>query len=83
MNKSDLIKDVARRTNQSVKDAESVVLETLGSIKNAIETEGEVKILGFGTFKQVTRKARIGRNPSTGQPKQLPEKKVIKFKPYF
>jgi nucleoid DNA-binding protein len=83
MNKSDLIKDVARRTNQSVKDAESVVLETLGSIKNAIETEGEVKILGFGTFKQVTRKARIGRNPSTGQPMQLPEKKVIKFKPYF
>ena len=83
MNKSDLIKDVARRTNQSVKDAESVVLETLGSIKNAIETEGEVKILGFGTFKQVTRKARIGRNPSTGQPMQLPEKKVINFKPYF
>lgn len=83
MNKSDLIKDVARRTGKPVKEVESFLEETLGSIKNTVAEEGEVKILGFGVFKQVTRKSRLGRNPSTGQPMQLPEKNVVKFKPYF
>jgi DNA-binding protein HU-beta len=83
MNKSDLIKDVARRTGQTLKEAGNTVDEILGAIKNGVSVDGEVKIPGFGIFKETIRKARVGRNPSTGEPLQLPEKKVVKFKPYF
>ena len=40
-----------------------------------------VEIRGFGTYKVVKRKARIGRNPKTGEKNiQIPEKKAIKWK---
>lgn len=83
MNKSELIKDVARRTGQNLKDAENTVTETLGAIKNAVTTGNEVKLPGFGIFKTTVRKARTGRNPQTGKPVDIPEKNVVKFKPYF
>ncbi len=39
-----------------------------------------VRFIGFGSFKQVTRKARKGRDPKTGKEIQIPEKSHIKFK---
>ncbi len=39
-----------------------------------------VEIRGFGTYKIVNRKARIGRNPKNSEPVQIPEKKVVKWK---
>ena len=43
--------------------------------------EGEnVEIRGFGTYKIIKRKARIGRNPKNSELVQIPEKNVIKWK---
>ena len=39
-----------------------------------------VEIRGFGRFKTVMRKARIGRNPKNSKAIQIPAKKVIKWK---
>ena len=39
-----------------------------------------IEIRGFGTYKIVKRKARIGRNPKNSQLVQIPEKKAIKWK---
>ena len=39
-----------------------------------------VEIRGFGRFKSVMRKARIGRNPKNSKAVQIPEKKAIKWK---
>ncbi len=83
MNKTELVKDVARRLDISVKDADNAVVEILGAIQNGVLKECEVKVGGFGTFKIVTRKARECRNPATGNPIHVPEKNVVKFKPYF
>ena len=39
-----------------------------------------IEIRGFGIFKTVIRKARIGRNPKNSEPVQIPEKKGIRWK---
>lgn len=40
----------------------------LEGIKRGLQTEGSVTITGFGTFEVKSRKARVGRNPHTGEP---------------
>ena len=40
-----------------------------------------VSIKDFGTFKKIIQPARIARNPATGEPVEVPEKEVVKFKP--
>ena len=39
-----------------------------------------VEIRGFGIFKTILRKARIGRNPKNSESVQIPEKNAIKWK---
>ena len=43
--------------------------------------EKDVSIKDFGTFKKIIQPARIARNPATGEPVEVPEKEVVKFKP--
>jgi len=45
-------------------------------------THGEdVKFSGFGTFKILTKSARIGRNPKTGVPAVISARRVVSFRP--
>ena len=83
MNTTQLSEKVADATGVTKVAAKTQLEATLAAIKEEVNSNGEVKIAGFGVFKAVTRKARIGRNPSTGETLQLPEKTVVKFKPYF
>ena len=41
----------------------------------------EVKITGFGTFKILSKPARIGRNPKTGIPAVISARRVTTFRP--
>ena len=55
---------------------EIIFLEIAGAL-----CEGKnIEIRGFGTYKIVKRKARIGRNPKNSELVQIPKKKVIKWK---
>ena len=49
-------------------------------ITEALCRNENVEIRGFGTYKIIKRKARIGRNPKNSQPVQIPEKNAIKWK---
>ena len=40
-----------------------------------------IELRDFGVFSVVRRKARLARNPKTGDAVQVPEKSVVKFKP--
>lgn len=82
MNKLELITNVAEKTGFSKKQATEAVEAVLGSIKETSKVE-DVKLAGFGVFKPTLKKARTGRNPSTGAAIEIPEKKGVKFKPYF
>ncbi len=81
VSKRDLIDSVAKSTGISKTNTESVVSELLSSIIAALKKEKRVQIIGFATFKTVTRAARNGRNPSTGKEIKIPASKTVKFSP--
>ncbi len=82
MNRSELIRSIAERLpeipEQDVEQAVKVLLEQLSS---SLAEGARCEIRGFGTFSVRTRNARLGRNPKTGKPVALPEKRVAHFKP--
>lgn len=68
MNKSDLVVHVANELRTSKLQAAKLVDTVLGGIKEGLQSDKTVTITGFGTFEVKPRKARIGRNPHTGEP---------------
>jgi len=62
------------------KDLEKVVSVVLSEIKQALKRGDRVELRGFGMFSTNIQKARISRNPKTGEKINTPEKKTIHFK---
>ena len=62
------------------KDLEKVVSVILNEIKGALKKGDRVELRGFGMFSTNIQKARISRNPKTGEKVNTPEKKTIHFK---
>ena len=62
------------------RDLEKVVSVVLNEIKQALKRGDRVELRGFGMFSTNTQKARISRNPKTGEKVNTPEKKTIHFK---
>jgi nucleoid DNA-binding protein len=59
-----------------------LVQKTLDSIADELIAGGHVELRGFGVFKVVVRKQKVGRNPKKpGTDMIIPEKVVVKFKP--
>jgi integration host factor subunit beta len=83
MTKADLIEKVAAAVNLTKKDTEVVIETILQGIARALASrdDGKVELRRFGSFRVRSRKARQGRNPQTGQPVQVPPKRVPYFKP--
>jgi DNA-binding protein HU-beta len=81
MNKGELTKAVADRAGLSQNDAGKVIDAVFDIIANAAKKRDQVAIAGFGTFIAKTRNARVGRNPSTKEAINIPEKTALAFKP--
>lgn len=83
MNKADLIERIFSEQGPKVSKAQSArALEAVISGITAALTKGErVTISGFGTFAASHRKARVGRNPQTGEPINIPARRVARFTP--
>lgn len=82
MTKSELIELIARRQTQfSQKDVELAVNQIIDSMIQSLSNGDRIEIRGFGSFCLHDRKARMGRNPKTGEKVQLSAKKVPHFKP--
>ena len=62
------------------KDLEKVVSVILDEIKQTLKRGDRVELRGFGMFSTNIQKARISRNPKTGEKVSTPEKKTIHFK---
>ncbi|MDB3949639.1 integration host factor subunit beta [Candidatus Pelagibacter sp.] len=62
------------------KDLDKVVSIVLSEIKLALKRGDRVELRGFGMFSTNIQKARISRNPKTGEKVNTPEKKTIHFK---
>ncbi len=83
MTKADLVQQVADAIGPGVtrKDCALVVDGFLNAIKQAVAAGENIEIRGFGTFKVRRRKARMARNPRTGDPVRVPARAVPVFKP--
>ena len=79
--KSNLQKQLQKNfPNFLKKDLEKFVDIILNEIKSALKREERVELRGFGIFSTNVQKARISRNPKTGEKVNTPEKKTIHFK---
>jgi DNA-binding protein HU-beta len=80
LNKTELISEVAQKTNMTKKDADKIVNAFFTSVETALKAGDKVQLIGFGTFEVRERQARKGRNPQTGQEISIPATKVPAFK---
>jgi len=80
MNKTDLTEELISLGVANITQTTEIIDEMWQILAKAIATEG-VFIKGFGEFKIVLRKARVGRNSSTGARIEIPPKNVVTFKP--
>ncbi|HZG77743.1 MAG TPA: HU family DNA-binding protein [Paenibacillus sp.] len=80
MNKQDLINSISEKSGLTKKDVESVLNGFLGEVTDALSSGEKVQLIGFGTFETRERSARMGRNPQTGAPTEIPAAKVPAFK---
>ena len=80
MNKNDLVSAVADSSGLTKADAGRAVDAVFDSISSALQSGGDVRIVGFGTFSVAQRAATTGRNPRTGETIQIKASKQPKFK---
>ena len=79
--KSKLLKQIATNyPNFLKKDLEKFIDIILGEIKQALKRGDRVELRNFGIFSSNIQKARISRNPKTGEKVNTPKKKTIHFK---
>lgn len=81
MNKNELISAVAGQSELTKAKATEAVDAVFASITGAMENGDEVRLVGFGTFTVVHRKATTGRNPRNGQVIQIAASNQPKFRP--
>ena len=61
-------------------DCAQVVERTLDLVVEALGRGEEVKLSGFGVFQVRSKRARMGRNPKTGEPAAIDPRRVISFR---
>jgi DNA-binding protein HU-beta len=81
MNKAQLLELVqknlgAETSKRAASDALDAVLE---AIAKGVKKDGNVQLIGFGTFKVAKRAARTGRNPKTGASMKIKASKTVRF----
>lgn len=81
MNKAELIDAVAARLGHSKRDVTAIVDAFIDDTKRAVAKGEKVAISGFGVFEAQARKARLGRNPRTGETVKIKATKLPKFRP--
>lgn len=83
MTKADLVDQVYEAIGPGItkKDCAAVVDALLNAVKRALANEKRIELRGFGTFEVRYRKARMARNPRTGEPVEVPARAVPAFRP--
>ncbi len=81
MTKADLVGLVAEEAEMTKKDVEQLIEIIFESIVDSLNKGEKIELRGFGSFRVRDRNARKGRNPKTGEPVDIPAKRVAYFKP--
>ena len=81
MTKAELVEEVYEAVGFCKKDSAQLVDLVFETIKETLENGEKLKVSGFGNFVVREKKARIGRNPQTGEEIEISARKVLTFKP--
>ncbi len=79
VNKTELIEEIAQRTDSSKGEAQRYVESFEEVVAGALRSGEEIQITGFGKFYVRQQKAREGVNPQTKQKMHIPASKVPAF----
>lgn len=80
MNRSELISNIAEKSELTKKQSEAALAALLSSVTEELSKGGSVVLPGFGSFSVKSRAARTGRNPKTGEEIQIPAAVLPSFK---
>jgi len=81
MTKADIIESVYEKIGFSKKEAAEAVELVFETMKSTLASGEKIKVSGFGNFVVRGKRARVGRNPQTGDVITISERKVLTFKP--
>jgi DNA-binding protein HU-beta len=81
MTKAELLEAIAKGNAEMTKKQVTAVVDAVfTTISSAIRKDGEFSFPGFGSFRIRQRKARMGRNPQTGETLKIKASKTVGFK---
>ena len=80
MTKSQIVSHFAGKFEISKKMASAIIEEVAGLAVSETKKTGSFTLPGIGKLVLVKRKARMGRNPATGEPLKIPAKTVVKMR---
>lgn len=81
MNKKEFVKAVAAESGLTGVDTAKAVDAMQRVVSVSMQRGESIIIPGFGSFSLKECKARMGRNPRTGEPLKIPAKRVVRFSP--
>jgi len=80
LTRADLCEAVHQELGLSRHECSNLVERTLELVAEALERGETVKLSGFGVFQVRDKRARMGRNPKTGEPAAIDPRRVISFR---
>ncbi len=81
MTQAQFFSAVAEASGVSKADVRSVFTAVEDTVIKTLKPGGKIPLGGIGAVKLVDRKARMGRNPATGEAIKIPAKQVVKLMP--
>lgn len=82
MTRNELIDKIGLQfTHLTYPQVEESVKAILGLMTDTLANDGRIEVRGFGSFCLHHKKAKIGRNPKSGKPCNVPAKRIPHFKP--
>lgn len=80
MTKSELLSTLAEQTGFKKTEVANVMAALVSTVYKTLKKEKKIKLEGLGIMQLRDRKARLARNPRTGEMVKVPAKKVVKFR---
>ncbi|MGA2608945.1 MAG: HU family DNA-binding protein [Terriglobia bacterium] len=80
MTKSQIVAHLAEKAGIPKKTAAAVLAELVTVATKEAKSSGQFVVPGLGKAVKANRKARMGRNPQTGEAIKIPAKTVVKFR---
>lgn len=80
MSKKEFVRKISEKSGCTITDCKKILDTILEEIVNTVKEEGEMRFLGFASFKKYTRPARTMNSSLLGREVEVKEKNMMKVK---